>query len=179
MSDDLVERLRQPWDTDRSIMSQTGRWMTEREDAADRIEELERQKTASMREATNLAWALYHRFYQDQAPQWAPLEEVCGIISQIDNMTAGMADRIKELEAAIDWQIGRAEAAEAKLAKAMEALTPSTQTKAKFMGEFHVPLSMATDWGEETRLIPVPWTTVKEIMKAIRDFAELKEQTDE
>lgn len=41
MSDDLVKRLRQPWDTDRSIMSQTGRWMTEREDAADRIEELQ------------------------------------------------------------------------------------------------------------------------------------------
>ena len=41
MSDDLVERLRQSWDTDRSIMSQTSRWMTERKEAADRIEELE------------------------------------------------------------------------------------------------------------------------------------------
>ena len=47
MSDDLVERLRQPWDTDRSIMSQTGRWMTEREDAADRIEELQARAEAA------------------------------------------------------------------------------------------------------------------------------------
>jgi len=41
MSDDLVKRLRQSWDVDRSIMSQTDQWMTEREEAADRIEELE------------------------------------------------------------------------------------------------------------------------------------------
>lgn len=41
MSDDLVKRLRQSWDADRSIMSQTERWMAEREAAADRIEELE------------------------------------------------------------------------------------------------------------------------------------------
>jgi hypothetical protein len=47
MSDDLVERLRQPWDTDRSIMSQTGRWMTEREDAAARIEELQARAEAA------------------------------------------------------------------------------------------------------------------------------------
>jgi len=40
MSDDLVKRLRQSWDTDRSIMSQTGVWMEERRDAADRIEQL-------------------------------------------------------------------------------------------------------------------------------------------
>lgn len=32
------------------------------------------------------------------------------------------ADRIEELESAVDWQRGRAETAEAKLAKAVEAL---------------------------------------------------------
>lgn len=47
MSDDLVKRLRQPWDADRSIMSQTGRWMVERKEAADRIEELEAQVRAA------------------------------------------------------------------------------------------------------------------------------------
>ena len=41
MSDDLVKRLRQSWDADRSIISQTDLWMTERVAAADRIEELE------------------------------------------------------------------------------------------------------------------------------------------
>jgi len=47
MSDDLVKRLRQPWDADRSIMSQTGRWMVERKEAADRIEELEAKGLAN------------------------------------------------------------------------------------------------------------------------------------
>jgi hypothetical protein len=41
MSDDLVKRLRQSWDADRSIISQTDLWMTERVAAATRIEELE------------------------------------------------------------------------------------------------------------------------------------------
>ena len=45
--DDLVKRLRQPWDADRSIMSQTGRWMVERKEAADRIEALEAQVRAA------------------------------------------------------------------------------------------------------------------------------------
>lgn len=41
MSDDLAKRLRQSWEVDRSIISQTGQWMTERKEAAARIEELE------------------------------------------------------------------------------------------------------------------------------------------
>ena len=38
----LVNRLRVTWDSDRSIMSQTDTWMKERREAADRIEKLER-----------------------------------------------------------------------------------------------------------------------------------------
>ena len=54
MSDNLVKRLRQSWDADRSIISQTDLWMTERVAAADRIEELE----AKLAEAVGLleAW---------------------------------------------------------------------------------------------------------------------------
>ena len=40
-ADDLVKRLRTPWDADRSIISQTDNWMRERQEAADRIKELE------------------------------------------------------------------------------------------------------------------------------------------
>lgn len=54
MNNDLVKRLRQSWDVDRSIMSQTGQWMTEREEAADRIEALEDRVAA----ADKLAGAL-------------------------------------------------------------------------------------------------------------------------
>ena len=47
MSDDLVKRLRKSWDEDRSIISQTGQWMTERVAAADHIEELEANALAN------------------------------------------------------------------------------------------------------------------------------------
>ena len=39
-NDDLVKRLRRSWDVEKSIMSQTGLWMREREEAADRTEQL-------------------------------------------------------------------------------------------------------------------------------------------
>jgi len=48
MSDDLVKRLRTPWDVDRSIISQTDNWMRERQEAADRIEELEAKLAKAM-----------------------------------------------------------------------------------------------------------------------------------
>jgi len=47
MSDDLVKRLRTTWDADRSIISQTDNWMRERQEAADRIEELEAELSKS------------------------------------------------------------------------------------------------------------------------------------
>lgn len=37
---DLCQKLRQSWDTDRSIISQTNDWMEQRRDAADEIERL-------------------------------------------------------------------------------------------------------------------------------------------
>jgi hypothetical protein len=40
----------------------------------------------------------------------------------IEEMCWEAADAIEELESAIEWQIGRAETAETKLAKAVEAL---------------------------------------------------------
>jgi hypothetical protein len=51
-----------------------------------------------------------------------------------------------------------------------KALTPSAETKAEYIGEFsfRVPL------GEDGYIEPaVPWTTIKEIMAAIRARAEL------
>jgi hypothetical protein len=76
MSDDLVKRLRTSWDADRSIISQTDNWMRERQEAADRIEELE----------AKLNWVIVER----------------------DETFALMLDR--------------AQTAEAKLVKALEAL---------------------------------------------------------
>lgn len=55
-----------------------------------------------------------------------------------------------------------------------EALTPSAETKAAYMGEFRVPLPDRDEEGNEVmRHINVPWTTIKEIMAAIRARAAL------
>lgn len=51
----------------------------------------------------------------------------------------------------------------------VEALTPSAETKAAFIGEFRFKREATDEDGECcVEHITVPWTTVKEIMKAIR-----------
>ncbi|MEO0385078.1 MAG: hypothetical protein AAF234_16150 [Pseudomonadota bacterium] len=57
-----------------------------------------------------------------------------------------------------------------------EALTPSADTKAAYMGEFRmgVRLRDPNSGEEDHRSVDVPWTTIKEIMAAIRDYAEQK-----
>jgi hypothetical protein len=55
----------------------------------------------------------------------------------------------------------------------LEALTPSGETKAEYMGEFSMSFPEFDDDGEEvTRTINVPWVTIKEIMAAVRARAE-------
>jgi prefoldin subunit 5 len=77
MISDLVERLR------------------------DRIEELESEQSKAMGHTLALATTLHRNFYKTQAPNWEPLEDVVGVITQIDNMIIGVADRIEELEAVL------------------------------------------------------------------------------
>ena len=65
----------------------------------------------------------------------------------------------------------RAEAA-VKLNRLIEALTPSAETKSAYIGEF--PFSITdVDGNEVMRVVNVPWTTVKEIMAAIRKRAAI------
>lgn len=40
--------------------------------------------------ARNLALAIWRDNYKDTAPQWEPLDDLAGVISQIDNMVCGM-----------------------------------------------------------------------------------------
>lgn len=50
-----------------------------------------------------------------------------------------------------------------------EALTPSAATKEAYIGEFNVPYPVIDENGDEImQHINVPWTTIKEIMAAIR-----------
>lgn len=55
-----------------------------------------------------------------------------------------------------------------------EALTPSGDTKAAYMGEFAFSLTRVDEAGDEyPEKVYVPWTTIKEIMAAIRERAAL------
>lgn len=55
----------------------------------------------------------------------------------------------------------------------VDALTPSGETKAAYIGEFRIDLPDFDENGEEyTRPINVPWTIIKDIMTEIRKFAE-------
>lgn len=70
----------------------------------------------------------------------------------------------------------RAETAEAEVKRLREALTPSLDTKAAYGGEFKMSVELSTPREVEWRSLMIPWTTIKEIMAAIRDRALLKEQ---
>lgn len=68
----------------------------------------------------------------------------------------GLEDRIRRLE---------------------EALTPSGDTKAEYIGEFQftvttMELNESDEPYESQREVTVPWTTIKEIMAAIRVRAD-------
>lgn len=53
-----------------------------------------------------------------------------------------------------------------------EALTPSGETKAAYVGEFTIKVVVGDDDGEDIHeYYTVPWTTIKEIMAAIRERA--------
>ena len=65
------------------------------------------------------------------------------------------------------------------------ALTPSSDTKAAYHGEFSFLITVRVE-DEETsepidvkRKVMVPWNTIKEIMAAIRDRAALGEKKDD
>ena len=40
--------------------------------------------------ASRLAVAIWEQHYKDVAPQWKPLDDLMGVLTQIDNMTSGL-----------------------------------------------------------------------------------------
>lgn len=68
----------------------------------------------------------------------------------------------------------------AENARLREALTPSAETKAAYMGEFKFGVPMSYEDEEQggmveyMEFVTVPWTTIKEIMAAIRARAALE-----
>lgn len=76
-----------------------------------RAEAAEAERDAAMTEALSLAKTLHANHYSD-VPQWEPFDYPAGVISQIDNMVAGIIESAK----------AERDALQAKLALAVEAL---------------------------------------------------------
>ena len=67
------------------------------------------------------------------------------------------------------------DAAIAERDRLAEALTPSAETKAAYIGEFSFPIEVSDEDGDPVTIsVTVPWTTTKEIMAAIRCRAALQ-----
>lgn len=63
---------------------------------------------------------------------------------------------------------------QAEVVRLREALTPSADTKAAYIGEFQFDIMLTDDFGKERpHEVTVPWTTIKEIMAAIAARAAL------
>lgn len=70
-------------------------------------------------------------------------------------------------------------ALEARIAALEEALNPSGDTKAAYIGEFTFSYEATDEEGEPcTVRQSVPWTTIKEIMAAISARAALSQGVD-
>ena len=82
------------------------------------------------------------------------------------------ADALAEVQRLRDER----DAALARVEKLREALTPSGDTKATYMGEFSFMIADFDENGEEMdRKVYVPWDQIKEIMAAILARAALDE----
>jgi hypothetical protein len=69
---------------------------------------------------------------------------------------------------------GREAELEERIRSLHEALTPSAETKAAYIGEFTIPWPVIGEDGDDHIIrINVPWTTIKEIMCAILGRAAL------
>lgn len=63
-----------------------------------RLNYREEYETA-LADATRLAWVLYELHWSQRGSDWKPLPTLRGVISQIDNLTAGLVRRGRLLDA--------------------------------------------------------------------------------
>lgn len=60
---------------------------------------LQEEDTLAGIEARSVAVAIWRRRHSKEAPNWKPLDTTAGVVSQIDNMTAGLMNDLSALEA--------------------------------------------------------------------------------
>jgi regulator of replication initiation timing len=99
-----------------------------------RIAELEEREADALRGATILAVSLAEKHWPENT-DWRPLDETAGVITQINNMCAGLGARIAELEAVHtkkqEWlwaeEITRLREENAQLRGLLKPFVPETQ----------------------------------------------------
>jgi hypothetical protein len=90
-------------------------------------------------------------------PVWRERLITCD--NRLASFVPSLIARVRELEAERDAY--------------REALTPSGDTKAAYIGEFHMGLTLRHRGQEDYRSVPIEWTTIKEVMGAILARAAL------
>jgi hypothetical protein len=65
--------------------------------ATDLRERLEQPEPDAYGYAKRLAQAIWQKHYKATAPQWKPLDDLMGVLTQIDNMTAGLTSHRQPL----------------------------------------------------------------------------------
>jgi hypothetical protein len=122
---------------------------------------------------------LVERKNRDELISWGTWYHIEGSHEGIGGVCPGQIRARGSAETAITAWNTRAPdsalaAAQAKVARLREALEPSCDTKAAYMGEFAFTLMSYDEDGEEMpRKVYVPWDTVKQIMAAIAARAAL------
>ena len=113
-----------------------------------------------------------------------PAADVLALLEKETADDATLSDWARLADASINWcrnggiaAAMRAEELEREVERLREALTPSADTKAAYIGEFHFNVIDRDEDGEEVpRRVAVPWDTTKEIMAAIAARAALAQR---
>jgi len=55
--------------------------------------------------AKELAINIWEKFYKIDSPEWEPLDDLMGVLTQIDNMTCGLKrkDKLKHIDSENCW----------------------------------------------------------------------------
>jgi len=93
----------------------------------DDYKDLQEQLEQSKQEADSLALAIYNRHYKNESPEFKLFASVAGVITQINNMTAGLSEQLEQK----DKEIEMLHESEVNPAKLIAVLAENKKLKAR------------------------------------------------
>ena len=103
--------------------------------------------------ASRLAVAIWEQHYKDVAPQWKPLDDLMGVLTQIDNMTSGLTRLAQPNDFNPDWDAMAVMVAEQqRMAKRIAELEAQPEQEPKCGAIIEV---FGNDWQLEYMSLPV------------------------